>query len=221
MTRTDLELGEAVTLELEWDVRIGDESIEVHVDSGNVVLLGAIGSWAERLAAQDAAQRVAGVREVSNRLEVDLARKSWQSDAELARSVRSALECSVFLSKVDIGSNVNAGVVVLEGQVDVCAQRDEAERTVRHLRGVRSVLNRISVKPAACSDLEVQKSLEATLDRRAVREAQRIDLDVHDGKVILSGIVHSFAERKSVVDAAKGTRGIRSVDDRLTIEPPR
>jgi len=42
---------------------------------------------------------------------------------------------------------------------------------------------------------------------------------VHEGKVILSGAVHSWAERQSVVGAAKGTPGVRIVDDRLHIEP--
>jgi len=219
MTKSDAEIADAVSKELEWDARIGQNTIEVHVERGAVVLLGAIGSWAKRFAAQEAAQRVAGVREVSNRLEVDLPRKEWRSDAELTQSVRNALESDVFLANAEVRSSASAGLIILEGQVDVCSQRDDAERAVRRIRGIRGVLNRISVRARAGSDLEVQKELEAALERRAMRKTQRIDLDVHDGKVILSGTVHSFAERKSVVDAAKGTRGIRAVDDRLTIDP--
>jgi len=219
MNMSDSSLADAVTQELEWDARIGQNTIEVHADRGVVVLLGAVGSWAKRLAAQEAAERVAFVRELSNRLEVDLPRKDWCSDAELVQSVRNALDWDVFLCKADIGSSASAGLVILEGQVDVYSQRDDAERAIRHIRGIRGVLNRISVRPASDADLDIQKQLEAALERRAGRERHRIDLDVHDGKVILSGIVRSLAERKSIVDAAKGTRGIRAVDDRLTIEP--
>jgi len=60
---------------------------------------------------------------------------------------------------------------------------------------------------------------EAALERRVDRRARLINIDVHDGKVILSGIVHSLAERRSVVAAAEGTSGVRSVDDRLSIAP--
>lgn len=218
MNRSDAEIAFAVSQELEWDARIVQTAIEVHVERGAVILLGAIGSWAERLAAQDAAKRVAGVREVSNRLEVDLPRNECCSDAELTQSVQRALECDVFLCHAEIRVSANAGLVILEGQVDLCSQRDDAEQAVRRIRGIRSVLNRISVRPGGGTDLEVQTALEAALERRAIRKAQRIDLDVHDGKVILSGTVRSFAERQSVVDAAKGTRGIRAVDDRLTID---
>jgi osmotically-inducible protein OsmY len=62
------------------------------------------------------------------------------------------------------------------------------------------------------------KKRSSALERRHERSARRINLDVHDGKVIVSGVVHSFAERQSVIGAAKGTWGVRSVDDRLSIE---
>lgn len=221
MTKTDAEIAEAISHELEWDTRIGANTIEAHVEHGAVVLLGTTGSWAERLAAQEATHRVDGVREVSNRIEVELPREARRSDAELAQAVRCALDWNVFIPKGKISSTVTDGQLTLEGLVDVCAQRDDAERAVRNIRGLRRVLNRISVTPVAGEDLQVQQSLEAAIERRAAREARRINLDVHDGKAILSGVVRSWALRESVVGAARGTRGIRSVDDRLLVEPLR
>ena len=40
-----------------------------------------------------------------------------------------------------------------------------------------------------------------------------------DGKAILSGRVHSWAERKSVVAAARFTPGVHGVEDRLVVQP--
>ncbi len=219
MTKPDRELAEAVVSELKWDTRVDESAIEVHVDRGGVSLCGSVGSWAERLAAQEAAQRVGGVREVINRIEVELAREARRTDAELARSVQSALDSDVFVPQANVRSSASAGQVILEGHVDFCSQRDDAERVVRNIRGVRRVLNQILVKPAAGEAYQVQKSIEAALERRAETEAPRINLDVYDGKVILSGVVHSWVERQSVVCVVKGTRGVRSVDDRLSIEP--
>jgi osmotically-inducible protein OsmY len=219
MTKTDRDIAEAIAHELEWDARIGTNTIDVQVERGAVVLEGAIASWAQRLAAQDAALRVDGVRDVSNRIEVALPREARRSDVELARSVQSALDWDVLVPKGKISSSVNGGQVILEGQVDVCAQRDDAERAVRNIVGIRRLLNRISVTPLVGEDHRVQESLEGALERRAAYGVRRINLDVHDGKVILSGVVRSWAERQSVVGAAKGTRGIRSVDDRLLVEP--
>ena len=219
MTKTDREIGEAVVGELEWDTRVDEHAIEVAVDCGTVTLLGAVSSWAERLAAQEAALRVSGVREVSNRIEVELAREARRPDADLAQSVRSALEWDVFIPKANVRSSVSGGQVILEGEVDCCSQRDDAERVVRNIRGLRSVLNQISVRPMGGEAHRVQESIEAALDRRVESRARIINLDVHDGKVILSGVVHSWAERQAVVGAAKGTRGVRIVDDRLSIQP--
>ncbi|HEY3254584.1 MAG TPA: BON domain-containing protein [Polyangiaceae bacterium] len=219
MTKTDREIRDAVICELEWDAKVAEHAIEVRVDRGGVVLAGSVGSWAERLLAQDAAQRVHGVRDVSNRLEVQLSPAARRPDSELAESVRRALDADVFMPKANISSSASSGQVVLEGRVDSCAQRDDAERLVRNLRGVRSVLNQISVRPMVAEAHQIQDSIEAALERRAEPDARRINLDVHDGKVIVSGVVHSWAERQSVLSVARGTRGVRSVDDRLSLEP--
>lgn len=90
---------------------------------------------------------------------------------------------------------------------------------MRNLAGVRWVGNDIVVKPPKVAAPEVRKSIENALDRQAEREAERIRLEVLDGKVTLFGTVHSWAERQTVVGAAKGTPGVRSVDDQLRIEP--
>jgi osmotically-inducible protein OsmY len=219
MIKTDRQICEAVACELKWDPKVNQRGISVQSDRSAVALLGTVGSWAERLAAQEAAQRVIGVRQVDNRIEVELSPEERRTDAELVRSARDALDCDVFISKVDIGASASSGQIILEGQVDYCCHRDYAERLVRNIRGVRRILNQISVRIAPGDAHQVQESIESALERRAYPDAQRIDLDVHDGKVILSGIVRSWAERESVVGAAKGTLGVRSVDDRLWIEP--
>ena len=221
MTKNDWEIAEAVAGELKWDVRLDAKAIEVQVDHAAVILRGSVRSWAERLAAQEAAHRVVGVREVGNRIEVELEPEAVRTDADLAQAVRMALDWDVRIPKSNIRSSARNGQVILEGEVECCSQRDDAERVVRNIRGVRCVLNQILVKATADEAYQVQKAIEAALERRAERESRRINLDVHDGKVILSGVVNSWAERQSVVGAAKGTRGVRSVDDRLSIEPPR
>jgi osmotically-inducible protein OsmY len=66
---------------------------------------------------------------------------------------------------------------------------------------------------------DVRKSIEDALERQAEHEAKRIGLEVRDGRVSLSGSVHSWAEKRAVIGAAKGTPGVRSVDDHLRVEP--
>lgn len=217
--RNDRETSEDVARELAWDRHVDESGIRVSVAQGRVVLAGTVASWAVRLCAEEAAQRVVGVLEVDNELQVKPAPCSLPTDADIAQAVRVALEWDVFLADARVRSSVSDGQVTLEGEVQYCSQWEKAGRAVRHVVGVRRVLNRIQVKPEAAAPHEIQRDIEAALERQVGSEARRINLDVHEGKVIVSGFVHSWAERRLVIGAAKGTRGVRSVDDRLHIEP--
>lgn len=219
MHKTDLELAEDVCRELAWDRRVKESGIATSVDAGIVLLLGNVCSSAMRFAAQEAAQRIAGVRDVENRLEVLPTADARHSDLKLAQAVQHALDWDEFIPKGRISSSVAEGQVILQGAVEYCAQREDVERAVRNITGVRCVLNRIQVAPTSAEPVEVRKAIEAALERRSAPEASRIDVDVHEGKVILSGAVHSWAERQLMISAAKGTLGVRSVDDRLRTEP--
>jgi osmotically-inducible protein OsmY len=66
---------------------------------------------------------------------------------------------------------------------------------------------------------DVRTAIEGALERQAQREASRIGLEVKDGRVSLSGVVHSWAEKEAVIGAATGTPGVRGVEDHLRIEP--
>lgn len=217
MDKSDSELRDQVLHEIRWDTRLGTAEIEVQVTSGAVTLLGSVSSWAERMAAQDAAHRVAGVLDVANDIDVNIPSQTAKDDTDVALAVRRALEWNVFVPDERVRSSVTAGQVTLDGEVDNGTQREEAERAIRNLFGVRAVVNRIQIKTPTVSPLQVQRAIEDALERRADREAKRIGLDVHEGKVILTGIVRSWAERQSVVAAARGTPGVRVVDDRLRL----
>jgi len=218
MKRTDAEIRDAVLSELSWDTRLEDADIAVAVDEGVACLTGTVSSWGARLAAREATYRVKGVVDVDSRLDVKLG-DGWRSDVDVAAAVRSALDWDVFIPGTRIQSSVLDGQVTLQGEVKHCSERDDAERAMRNIPGVRRVVNEIHVKPiTTAAPRDIRSSIEAALERRVLREARRISLEIHEGHVILSGAVHSWAERQSVVGAAISTPGVRSVDDRLRIE---
>jgi osmotically-inducible protein OsmY len=217
--RTDSEIQQDVLRELKWDTRVEETDVGVEVDEGVVTLSGTVTSWGKRFAAEEAAHRVRGVLDVANDIAIKPPGTPGRTDTEIAKAVRNALEWDVFVPDERVQSTVSAGVVVLKGDVESWAQRDDAERAVRNLSGVRGVTNRLEVKPPKVAAGEVQKSIEDALERQAEREAKRIRLDVRDGRVTLFGSVRSWAEREAVVGAAKGTPGVRNVEDKLYMEP--
>jgi osmotically-inducible protein OsmY len=217
--KTDTQIHHDVLEELKWDSRVDETEVGVEVDKGVVTLTGTVTSWAKRMAAEEAARRVIGVLDVANDVKVKIPGGLARTDTEIAQAVRHALQWDVFVPEEQISSMVSDGWVTLDGTVERWSQRNDAERTVRNLTGVKGVANRIAVKPTKPVTEDVHQAIEQVLERRAEREAKRIHVDVRDGIVTLTGSVHSWAERKSVVAAARFTPGVRDVKDQLVTAP--
>jgi osmotically-inducible protein OsmY len=218
--KSDSQIQKDVLGELKWDTLVKETEVGVEVDSGVVTLTGTVSSWAKKMAAQDAAHRVAGVLDVANDLEVKWpSTTTKRTDTEIAQAIRQALEWDVFVPHERIQSTVDKGVVKLDGEVDYGSQRDAALRVVRNLEGVIYVTDGIRIKPAHVPPETVRKSIEDALERQYEREAKQITLEMRDGKAVLSGNVHSWAEREAVIGAARGTAGVQQVEDHLRINP--
>ena len=159
-----------------------------------------------------------GVRDVANDIEVKTPGGLKRTDTEIAHAVRQALEWNVFVPEDRITSTVTDGWVRLDGTVDTWSQRAAAERAVRNLAGVTYVVNQIVLQAAKPATEDVRQAIERALERRAEREARRIRVEIKDGIVTLEGAVHSWAERKSVVAAARYTSGVHAVKDQLRTE---
>jgi osmotically-inducible protein OsmY len=219
MKKTDSEIQQAVLRELKWDTRVEETDVGVEVDAGTVTLTGTVTSWAKKVAAQQAAHRVAEVLDVANDIQVRLPGTSGRTDSELASAIRHVLEWDAFVPHARIRSTVSEGWVTLEGDVDFYSQRNDAERAVRNMVGVRGISNQIEIKPPKIVQQDLRKSIEEAFQRQAQRGSKQIALEVQDGRVTLSGTVHSWAERQAAIGAATGTPGVKQVEDKLRIEP--
>lgn len=217
--KTDSEIQQDVLRELKWDTRVEETDVGVEVDEGVVTLSGIVTSWGKRHAAAEAAQRVRGVLDIANDIVVRTPGTPGRTDTEVAHAVRNALVWDVFVPDARIRSTVSDGVVTLDGDVETWTQHEDAERAVRNLAGVRAVMNLIEIKGPKLDAAKVRKSIEGALERQAERESKRVGFEVHDGDVKVFGTVESWAERDAVIGAARGTPGVRRVEDELRIEP--
>ena len=215
MIRADFEIARDVLREIEWCIGPGD--ISVRSEEGIVTLMGFVDSYARKMAAQEAARRVAGVTDVANEIEVRIADNAVRSDSDIARAARNALEWDALLPDERIVSIVSEGVVTLEGEVDRLSERADAEFVVRRLSGVQRVINKIAVRSPKADPEELRIRIEEALERRALREAERIQVEVTDGIVTVHGRVNSWNEKRAVIGSIAHAPGVAKVRDDLSI----
>ncbi|WP_211958897.1 BON domain-containing protein, partial [Cupriavidus numazuensis] len=167
--KTDLQLKKDVTEELDWDPAIDAAAIGVEVREGVVTLSGHLPSYAEKLAAEHAAEKVSGVRAVVVNLDV---RPTGEfSDEAIGSAARDALQWHVHVPADAIKLRVEKGRVTLTGEVEWGYQRKLAERTVSQLRGVTGVTNQVKMRMRPAPN-DVVERIEAALRRHAEREAK-------------------------------------------------
>ena len=213
---TDKQLRDAVLSQLDWDPQVMSRDINVATADNVVTLTGFVHTFAEKYAAEKAAQGVYGVKALANDIEVKPA--SVRTDPEIARDVVHAMKINVTVPDEKIKTLVNEGFVTLEGTVDWDFQRRGAECCVRNVAGVRGVVNHLKVKPRV-SAAEVSMRIEEALRRNAELDARRITVSAMDSKVHLYGSVRSWSEREEAELAAWAAPGVVEVIDHIAIVP--
>jgi osmotically-inducible protein OsmY len=181
-----------------------------------VTLAGHVTSYAEKLNAERAAQRVAGVKALAVEMDVKLAETSKRNDADIAGSAETALRSAMYFSPSGVKIKVENGWITLSGDVEWDYQRQISVGAVRDLLGVTGVSDDIAIKPKVSSIL-VKSDIEAALKRRARTDAQKISVDVQGSDVTLTGSVHSWSERDLARETAWSTPGVRNVFDKMTV----
>jgi osmotically-inducible protein OsmY len=216
--KTDAQLKDDVIEELRWDPQISDaDAIGVGLKDGAVILSGHVPSYAEKLAAAQAAERANGVKAVANDLKVELP-EAPRDDVDIAEAIAHVLEWNVQVPEDRVHATVEHGWVTLEGDVDHDHQRREVERMARHVRGVTGLLNNITVRPPA-NPAQVQTLIEEMFKRQAEADAVHIRVEVSDHTARLYGQVHSLQEATAAQAAAASAPGVASVESHLVIAP--
>lgn len=218
MAINDQQLRHDIEAELDWDSRFDSRQIGVAVKNGVVALSGHVGSYAEKRAAEEAAQSVTGVRAVANDILIELPSTARRTDAELAESVIAALQSNVSVPAERIQAFVRDGWVTLEGEVAMWYQKSAAEAALASLTGIKGVSNNIGIN-AQASVGEVKDKIEDAFRRRARLDANNITVTANGGTVTLEGTVQTWGERQAAESAAWQAPGVSQVIDKVIVRP--
>jgi len=140
-------------------------------------------------------------------------------DQRLRDSVMHQLAADPQLDASLVGVSAQEGVVTLSGYVDTYAAKLAAERSCRHVYGVKAVANELEVKLAAERiDPEIARdALEALKNRIDVPLG--VAVTVRNGHVTLSGVVEWMYQKMAAERAVKYLRGVRGVFNQVTLKP--
>ena len=205
----------AVEAELRFDPLVEPADIAVRNLNGDVALNGTVPSYPQYLEAATAAQRVGGVKNVHNHLEVVLPDADVRDDAMLTTVANNALALNVTVPD-GVEAIAKDGNLTLTGTVKYGRQREAAELAVAGLTGVRNVIDDIEISYATAAD--VKRFVQDALDRSAVVEDDSdISVDASGNTVTLGGHVRTWAEHDAAVGAAWMATGVTQVRDYLDV----
>ena len=213
---TTKDIREAVNAELKYDPLVDDADIHVVNINGDIGLNGTVPSYPQYLEAAAAAQRVGGVKNVHNHLEVVLPDADLRDDAMLTTTANNALTLNVTVPD-GVEATAKDGNVTLTGTVKYGRQRQAAELAVSGLIGVRNVRDDIDLSNDA-DPADVTVLVQNALDRNAlIADDSKVSVDTMGNTVTLSGHVRTHAEHDAVVGAAWMAGGVFKVRDELSV----
>lgn len=218
--RADAEIERDVKDALYADLRIISDNLDVQVLDGRVYLRGTVPDENQKALARMVAERIKGVRQVINHL--DVMPLEIRSDADITADVVAALTIDTLVDEDKIDVNTVDGVVYFRGTVDSYVQRKAADEDARSVRGVLDVINELVVVPSlARSDEEVAAEVVKQLSENLKLDITGIKVDVKHGVVRLRGTVATVEQLWLVDEVARWTPGVIDVIDELALGTPR
>lgn len=216
MKKSDSQLQHDVMAELEWEPSIDHADIGVAVNDGVVTLSGYVKSYPQKVAAEKATRRVAGVRAIAEEIKVRFASDPKTADHEIAKRIIDMFAWNVSIPDDKIKVKVEHGWVTLSGTVDWHYQSNEARAAAGRVTGVTGVSNLVEVKKLPVAS-DVKDRIMAAFKRQADLDAGTVTVATDGSTVRLGGKVKNWNERGIAERAAWAAPGVNRVEDNIIV----
>jgi osmotically-inducible protein OsmY len=212
----DHDLQQAVLAELGWEPSVTAAHLGVSAKSGVVTLTGHVKAYSQKMAAEQAALRVRGVKAVAEEIEVRLPFDRKRGDDDIAVAAVERLAWSVGIRADRFMFKVEHGWVTLSGVADCYSQEEEAGLDVRRLMGVVGLSSQITVMPRMDTST-FSDDINHALHRSWFFNASDLHVSAQGGHVHLTGTVGSQHDRQSAAATAWAAPGATDVINDITV----
>lgn len=211
----------------------GDD-INIQSKDGVVTLTGVVSEESRRGLARETVAGLPGVKSVDNRLAVKGASPTANSDAWLAEKVKATLLFHRNVSGSKTKVEVKDGIVSLSGEASSQAQKELTTEYAKDVDGVKDVKNEMTVasnKPGKKTMGEKMDDVGESIDDASITGQAKMSLLFHRstsarntkvettaGVVTLYGKAQNAAEKILVTKLVNDINGVKSVNNRMTIE---
>jgi osmotically-inducible protein OsmY len=144
---------------------------------------------------------------------------STKNDAQILQDAQKKLKNKKF-SGVQV--SVQSGIATLSGSVPLYADKQDAEKNVRKVKNVVSVVNDIQVQAGETTDQQLADRIGKQLayDRVGYGNAfNAITASVNNGVVTMGGHALGPVAKESALNIAKRTPGVQNVIDNIQVDP--
>ena len=140
--RDDVDIARSAVNALEWNVSVPKDRVKVTVTTGWVTLDGSVDWYYQKRAAEDAVFLLAGVRGVSNNINVAT---TQVHAADVKGKIEAALKRNAEIDSKKIVVQASDGKVTLSGTVRSWVERQDAVNAAWSAPGVMNVVDQIRI----------------------------------------------------------------------------
>jgi osmotically-inducible protein OsmY len=203
-----------------------DDDIKIESRDGNVTLTGIVADNFSKSLAEETVADLPGVKSVDNMLEVKGESPAEMSDAWITSKVKTMF---LFHRNVSAMTEVNTkdGIVTLQGKAANEAQKELTTEYAKDVEGVKGVNNEMTVGKIAkkkrtvgekIDDASITAQVKTTLLYHRSTSALNTKVKTRRGVVTLYGMASNRAEKNLAAKFANDVKGVKSVNNRMTIE---
>ena len=203
-----------------------EDNVKVKAHDGVVTLSGTVQDKDARALAEDTVENLPGVTSVKNNVTIKSS-VTEHSDAWITLKIRGQLLVKGNVSATTTTVTSKDGVVTLAGTANNLAQKELTEVYAKEIDGVKSVKNEIVVKDSTqtsdsvgekIDDASITTQVKYALLSHKSTSVLKTKVSTSDGVVSMAGEAASDAERSLVTKLAQSVRGVKSVNNAMTVK---